>query len=170
MRSNISFVFQILLYFLFFIFLLKKRLARFVSKTHHVPFVANATTNEAWKFPFTIISDFSTDDLFTKLNNVLNISTLDLTLTGSLQHNMVSDLVNGGFEFKFNKLFAEQELKVDAGCFDNIPTFYNRAGLDVNIEANESYVRGDASIVIRNYPFDFAISVNHDITLHVENR
>ena len=135
-----------------------------------MPFVANATTNEAWKFPFTIISDFSTDDLYTKLNNVPNISTLDLTLTGSLQHNMVSDLVNGGFEFKFNKLFAEQDIKVDAGCSDNIPTFYDRAGLDVNIEANESYVRGDVSFVIRNYPFDFAISVNHDVTLHVENR
>ena len=128
-----------------------------MSKKFHVPFVANTTKNEAWQFPFSVISDYTNDEMFKKLNGVSNITDIDLTMTGSLQHNLPSDLLNGGFEFKFNELFNEQTRKADAGCFDDQPIYYSRAGLDIDVEAKASYIRGDFSLILRDYPFPFAI-------------
>jgi hypothetical protein len=47
--------------------------------------------------------------------------------------------------------------------------FNGRTGLDIFVDANHSVVTVDASIIFRQYPFQFAISITNDLSLNVKN-
>ena len=48
--------------------------------------------------------------------------------------------------------------------------FEKRAGLDLSVASELDFVLASAELLVRHYPFAFALSTTNAITLHVENK
>ena len=48
--------------------------------------------------------------------------------------------------------------------------FEKRAGLDLSVASELDFVLANAELLVRHYPFAFALSTTNAITLHVENK